>query len=102
MEKWIEEIKKTNELPSYSGPSWTCKRDQIRSLVREIERLAGKCAEKDEALKDFFKMLDEGDLMRDLVRDISEDEDPGYAMRMLSFVSRLKKIQEALTCGEKR
>ena len=96
--KQIEEIKKTNELPSYSGPSWTCKRDQIRSLVREIERLEATCAEKDEALKDFFKMLDEGSL----VRNSSEDEDPGYAMRMLSFVSRLQKIQEALTCGEKR
>lgn len=45
-----------------------------------------------EALEDVFKMIDEGKL----VRDISKDSDPDYAMRSMDFVMRLKKNYEAM------
>ena len=46
-----------------------------------------------EALKDLFKMMDEGLL----VRDISQDHSPDWATRSMSFVMRIKKAAEGLT-----
>jgi hypothetical protein len=44
------------------------------------------------ALQDMFKLIEEGWL----VRDISQDAKPVFAMRQLGFVSRLAKAKAAL------
>ena len=57
--------------------------------------LLALCAAKDEvieAARDLFAMIDEGLL----VRDISKDAEPSFAMDALKFTMRLKKTPEAL------
>ncbi len=46
-----------------------------------------RCAELGEALRDMFRMMDEGLL----VRDTSKDNAPGWAMAAIAMVSRLKE-----------
>jgi hypothetical protein len=48
------------------------------------------------ALKDMFSLMDEGLL----VRDISDDCEPLWAMRQLKFVQRLQQAHAALSSHE--
>lgn len=58
---------------------------QLEELGREVERLR-------EALRDLFALMDEGFL----VRDISRDAEPDWALKMIPFVQRLQKAKAAL------
>ena len=59
---------------------------QLTQARAEIERL-------EDALRDLFAMMDEGLL----VRDISQDHDPMWALRALEFTQRLAKAQQVLS-----
>ena len=58
----------------------------------EFYKLESKYTRTQNALKDMFAMLDEGLL----VRNISEDSKPDWAMNNLGLVMRLKKAMEAI------
>jgi hypothetical protein len=65
----------------------------IKSAFRQLETTRKAHAERlAAALRDVFVMIDTGLL----VRDISEDHKPDWAMRQLKFVQRLATDQAAL------
>jgi hypothetical protein len=57
----------------------------VDGLKAEIDELSA-------ALADVFALMDEGYL----VRDISGDAEPGFAMRQLPYVERLTKARATL------
>lgn len=61
---------------------------QCEAYARQIKGLQAAA----EAGRDLFKMMNEGKL----VRDISADGQPGWALRMMAFVRRLKKNHDAI------
>ncbi len=63
----------------------------IEELSAQIDALKLERNAAQAALRDLLLMMDEGLL----VRDISKDAGPDFALRMLSFVARLKRASEA-------
>ena len=53
-------------------------------------------AELAETAKKFIGYLESGTL----IRDISKDHEPGWALRMMQFVDDLRKLQEAIRKAE--
>lgn len=66
--------------------------DQIGPLNKRILALIDLVRKKDEALEDLFALMDENYL----IRDISSDSEPDFALRQLPYIMRLKKAKEAL------
>ncbi len=66
--------------------------DIMRLDNQNLNELRSQIAALADALKDMFAMIEEGLL----VRDISKDGQPDYAIRMLRFTQRLAKANTAL------
>ena len=62
----------------------------------ERDQLKELCAELAETAKKFLSYLESGTL----IRDISKDHEPGWAVKMIQFVNDLKKLQEAIAKAE--
>lgn len=62
--------------------------------LRELRELVGATTA---ALADVHKMIDNGEL----VRDISKDHAPDWAIKAFDFVTRLQKIEQALEAARK-
>lgn len=64
------------------------------AVLRELRELVGATTA---ALADVHKMIDNGEL----VRDISKDHAPDWAIKAFDFVTRLQKIEQALEAARK-
>lgn len=63
----------------------------------DLKWLEEICKRQEAALSSLMRLIDDGVL----VRDISHDNEDGWALRQLSLVTALKQAQQALAIGEK-
>lgn len=66
--------------------------DRIKLLLMDAEPHPELVKELADALRDIFALMDE----HQLVRNVSDDHKPDYAIRMLGFGRRLAKAAAAL------
>ena len=68
---------------------------KLEQSLADFEKIADACAEVERlrtALTDMFDLIDEGILVRDTKNDHRDD----WALHMLKFAKRLRKVKEVL------
>ena len=70
----------------------TTEKEMAHRLSKEVMGLKEENAKLKTALKDLFKMIDDGELVRNTTRD----HEPDWARRQMNFVMSLKFAKEAI------
>ena len=71
--------------------------ENLKDIGKHIDRLQRDRTALLEALKELFAYIEDGTL----VRNISNDANPGWAVGMLPFMLTLNKVKAAINLAEK-